>query len=108
MILTEAQPIAQTTQNDRGKFIDGRIFVFNVKSINASGDVVANTGALTGKFLGQGAGVWDSFKDAYPLDGSMGGGWSIESISASSFEFDGTGNIPAGGAIEITIRDWNQ
>ena len=110
--LTEAEPIKQTTERDKSYFVDGRLFQINVASLNSSGDVVANTGQLTGKWKGVGAGIWDDFKEPYELDGSTAsgtaGGWSQDALGAEYFEFDATGNIPAGGSIKITIRDWNQ
>lgn len=106
--MTEAEPIKQTTERDKDYFVDGRLFQINVASLDSSGVVVANTGLLTGKWKGVGAGVWDDFAQPYQLDGSVGGGWAQNALGAEYFEFDGTGNIPAGGSIEITIRDWNQ
>ena len=114
VILTEAEPIKQTTERDFSYFSDGRLFQINVASLDSAGEVVANTGQLNGRWKGYGAGIWDSFDAPYELDGSTAdvgktsGGWEQTALGAEIFEFDGTGSIPAGGSIEISIRDWNQ
>ena len=56
VILTEAEPVKQTTERDKSYFVDGRLFQINVASLDATGGVVANTGLLTGKWKGVDAG----------------------------------------------------
>lgn len=105
VVLTEAQPVL-ATENLNDKFFDGvKVVQINVESLDSNGDVIANTGTLSGRWKGVNSGVWDDFKDTYALDGSLGGGWLAQDLSAQYLEFDGTGVIPAGGSIRITVRN---
>tara|TARA_R110002020_G_scaffold46027_5_gene131271 strand:+ start:10584 stop:10940 length:357 start_codon:yes stop_codon:yes gene_type:complete len=112
VVLTEENPVAQTTERDKKSFVDGRLFQINVASLDGNGDVIANVGELKGKWKGVGAGIWDDFENNYNLsglyDGKTVGGWNQNALGAEYFEFDAGNNVPAGGSIEITIRDWNQ